>query len=56
MNTPSLELSDPDHDAVTIHHDGAGVWVTCTSETEEVTVGPLPLEALYDWLSATRAA
>lgn len=52
MNARSLELSDPDQDALTVHHDGTGVWVTCTSGEQEVTVGPLNREALVRWLGA----
>lgn len=52
MNTRSLELSDPDQDALTVHHDDTGVWVTCTSGEQEVTVGPLDRETLVRWLEA----
>ncbi len=55
MNAHSLELSDPDRDGFTLHHDAAGVWVTCTSEANEVTVGPLPLDALREWILAPRS-
>lgn len=40
------ELSDLDADALTITTRGAHTWVTCTSEGEEVTVGPFPTQKL----------
>lgn len=52
MTADPLELSDRDRDALTMHLDGAGVWVTCTSDDQEVTVGPLAREALALWLTA----
>lgn len=52
MNARSLELSDPDQDALTVHDDDTGVWVTCTSGEQEVTVGPLARETLVRWLAA----
>lgn len=55
MTAAPLELFDHDHDALTMHVDDAGVWVTCTSGTQEVTVGPLPRESLERWLAAARA-
>ncbi len=50
MTVPPLELSDRDRDALTLHLDEQGLWVTCTSGEEEVTVGPLARAALADWL------
>lgn len=52
MDARSLELSDPDQDALTVHHDDIGVWLTCTSGEQEVTVGPLDRETLVCWLEA----
>lgn len=40
MMIDPLELSDRDNDALTLHLDEAGVWVTCTSSDQEVTIGP----------------
>lgn len=55
MTVPPLELSDPDRDALTLHLDDAGLWVTCTSGGQEVTVGPLAREAIAGWLAAGAA-
>ncbi|UVY85369.1 hypothetical protein NLU66_07210 [Brachybacterium sp. NBEC-018] len=55
MNHPALELSDVDTDALTLHADSAGIWVTCTSGETEVTVGPLPGKRLADWIAAVAA-
>ncbi|WP_422115453.1 hypothetical protein [Brachybacterium sp. UNK5269] len=52
MTVPPLELSDRYRDALTLHVDDAGLWVTCTSGDQEVTVGPLAREAIADWLEA----
>ncbi len=55
----AAELTDPDGDALTISSDGAGIWITCTSGGEEVTVGPFPTGAvtagLTDVLPASAA-
>lgn len=56
MTALPLELSDRDRDALTLHLDVAGIWVTCTSGTQEVTVGPLAPEALVGWLATTPAS
>ncbi len=50
MTIDPLELSDRDHDALTLHLDEAGVWVTCTSGEHEVTIGPVARELLAHWL------
>ncbi|WP_422115819.1 hypothetical protein [Brachybacterium sp. UNK5269] len=50
------ELTDPDGDALTISSDGAGTWITCTSDGEEVTVGPFPTGALKAVLAEARLA
>lgn len=50
MMIPPLELSDRDHDALTMHLDAAGVWVTCTSGDKEITIGPVAGEVLSAWL------
>lgn len=55
MTAAPLELVDPDHDVLTMQVDDAGVWVTCTCRAQEVTVGPLPREAIERWLAAARA-
>lgn len=52
MMIDPLELSDRDHDALTMHHDGSGVWVTCTSGDQEVTIGPVARDAISEWLAA----
>ena len=36
MKTVPLELSDRDNDSLTMHVNGEGVWVTCTSGVDEV--------------------
>lgn len=43
MSAP-LELTDQDGDALTVYRNKEGTWVTCTSQDEEVTVGPFPVE------------
>lgn len=53
MDARSLELSDPDRDALTVFRDDTGIWMTCTSGDHEVTVGPLALEPLTRWFAAT---
>lgn len=35
------EYTDPEGDGLTITTDGDQVWITCTSEDQEVTTGPL---------------
>ncbi len=54
MTDAPLELFDPDRDVLTMQVDGDGVWVTCTSRAQEVTVGPLPRESIERWLAAAR--
>lgn len=54
------ELTDPEGDALTLTTDAAGVWFTCTTDGDEVTVGPFPADSLRDALKVlgayTRAA
>lgn len=52
MMIDPLELTDRDRDALTMHLDDSGVWVTCTSGDREVTIGPIAREALANWLAA----
>lgn len=42
----TIELSDPDGDALTITKNTGGIWVTCTAGAAEVTVGPFPVDSL----------
>ena len=42
----ATEIADVDRDVLTITTRGAHTWVTCTSGPNEVTVGPLPTEAV----------
>lgn len=42
-----IELSDHDGDALTITTRGADVWITCTTDLSEVTIGPIPRTALH---------
>lgn len=51
MMIDPLELSDRDHDALTLNLDDAGVWVTCTSGEQEVTIGPVASAELSAWLA-----
>lgn len=50
------ELTDPDGDALTIRSDRDSTWITCTSDGEEVTVGPLPTGELQAVMTAVRFA
>ncbi|MGP9734881.1 hypothetical protein ACT3SQ_10055 [Brachybacterium sp. AOP42-C2-15] len=54
------ELTDPDGDALTLTTDAGGIWFTCTTDGDEVTVGPFPADSLRDALKVlgayTRAA
>lgn len=54
------ELTDSEGDALTLTTDAGGIWVTCTTDGDEVTVGPFPADSLRDALRAlgafTRAA
>ena len=49
------ELTDPDGDALTITADARGIWLTCTTEGDEVTVGPFPAESLREALTVLGA-
>lgn len=53
MNT--IELSDRDGDALTVTADARGIWITCTTEGDEVTVGPFLPESLSTALDAAGA-
>lgn len=46
-----IELSDHDGDALTITTRGTDVWITCTTERSEVTIGSIPRSALRDALA-----
>lgn len=50
----AVELTDPDGDALTITSDSAGIWITCSSGGEEVTVGPFLSGGLSDALAEVR--
>lgn len=49
-----IELSDHDGDALTLTTRGTDVWITCTTDLSEVTIGPIPRAALHDALSDSR--
>lgn len=55
MTAEPLELTDRDGDALAMHIDDSGAWVTCTSGAQEITIGPLAPELLERWLAAARA-
>lgn len=38
----TIELTDADGDALSIISRGTSTWITCTSGSDEVTVGPFP--------------
>lgn len=40
------EHTDPDGDSLTITTNGDRAWVTCTTATAEITVGPIPVTRL----------
>lgn len=40
------EYTDIDGDALALTSDSRGLWVTCTTDDAEVTVGPFPPETL----------
>ena len=42
----NIELTDVDGDALTIYIRDESTWITCTSGTEEVTVGPFPTQVV----------
>lgn len=50
-----VEVTDPDGDALTVMRDGRGVWVTCTSAADEVTLGPFPVDTLEKALGTLAA-
>lgn len=52
LSADVAELTDPDSDALTFTSHAGGIWVTCTTDGGEVTVGPFPAGALQDALSA----
>lgn len=45
------ELTDPDGDALTLTSNFAGTWFTCSSGSDEVTVGPLSTDELRSALA-----
>ena len=49
----TVELTDPDGDALTVTTDAQGTWITCTTDGSEVTVGPFPAAVLAKALSAS---
>lgn len=42
----SIEMTDVDGDALTVIMRDGDAWITCSSGTEEVTVGPFPLHLI----------
>ena len=44
-------MTDVDGDALSIIRDGASLWITCTADGEEVTVGPLSAESVTTLLN-----
>ncbi|MGP4916210.1 hypothetical protein ACTXJ9_10965 [Brachybacterium tyrofermentans] len=42
----TTELTDIDGDALTITQRLDGTWITCTKGAEEVTIGPIPTDAI----------
>ncbi|HEX7350553.1 hypothetical protein [Brachybacterium sp.] len=52
MPVHAVEATDPDGDALTVTMDAQGVWVTCTSGDDEVTLGPFPATAMEEALRA----
>jgi len=56
MPVHAVEATDPDGDALTVTMDAQGLWVTCTSGADEVTLGPFPAEAMAEALSDLMAA
>lgn len=51
-----VEATDPDGDALTVIADAQGVWITCTSADDEVTLGPFTAAALDGMLSLLSGA
>lgn len=49
------EATDPDGDGLSITTQGDQVWITCTGESSEVTVGPIPAGLLTDVLGTGQA-
>lgn len=47
----TIELSDPDGDALTVTTSADGIWFTCTSGDAEVTVGPFPVASVLSSLT-----
>ena len=47
----ATEIADVDRDVLTITTRGTDVWITCTTERSEVTIGPIPRSALRDALA-----
>lgn len=42
----AAELTDPDGDGLTLTAFAEGIWLTCTDDGDEVTVGPFAAGAL----------
>lgn len=51
----AAELTDGDGDALTVTADAEGIWFTCTTDGEEVTVGPFPMSSLGEALDSVGA-
>lgn len=47
----SIEMTDVDGDALTVIMRDGDAWITCSSGTEEVTVGPFPTRLLHENLT-----
>ncbi|WP_394214002.1 hypothetical protein [Brachybacterium vulturis] len=47
----TIELSDPDGDALTVMRGAEGIWITCAGGEAEATVGPLAAATLRDALA-----
>lgn len=51
LSVEAVERTNPEGDALTFTRDSGGLWVTCTTRRDEVTVGPFPEEALAQMLT-----
>ena len=52
----AAELTDPDGDALTLTTDAQGTWITCTTDGNEITVGPFPAAVLRQALRESAGA
>ena len=50
------ELTYPDGDALTLTTDAQGTWITCTTDGNEITVGPFPAAVLRQALRESAGA